>query len=87
MGVHRLAALLPALAGLGCGVFNLALAVCSQNSSRASAGPSTAESSCLAPGVSVMKTCAFSIFVRVEIAGLFRPAFHVHPQMIHPTSS
>jgi hypothetical protein len=31
--------------------------------------------------------CAFSIFVRVDIARIFRPSLRVHPPMIHPIES
>jgi hypothetical protein len=31
--------------------------------------------------------CVFSIFVRIDIARLFRPTLQVHPRMIHPISS
>jgi hypothetical protein len=31
--------------------------------------------------------CAFSIFVRIDIAQLFRAALFLHPQMIHPINS
>jgi hypothetical protein len=38
-------------------------------------------------GFNVARTCVFSIFVRVDLIGLFRPALFLHPRMIHPTRS
>jgi hypothetical protein len=37
--------------------------------------------------VAVVTRCAFSIFVRADIAQLIHPVLYAHPRKIHPINS